>query len=93
MVSMSDLAEPTAEQCTAHEEVGPGIACWYPQMGGYVAKAIVIPGDTCADVYVWHDGSFPFTDDDPRGPAHLHHCSGEQFIEFGKFLTDVAGAD
>jgi hypothetical protein len=88
------IVEPTADQCTNHDRVGPGIACWYPQMGGYVAKAIVVPGG-CAEVYVWHDGSFPFSDDGDaeRSPAHLHHCNGQQFVEFGRFLSEVCDGE
>lgn len=63
---------------------------WYPQMGGYVAKAVIefaaVSGDGesgagCFDALVFHDGDWPFkTDREPRG---LHHCAAEQFIEFG----------
>jgi hypothetical protein len=91
--------EPSPEQCSRGAKLavgkdGVGYACWYPQMGGYVGKAIVVPDpggdpDSCFDVYVWHDGEFPFDgDDDVRGgpPRALHHCSAEQFIEFGQFV-------
>lgn len=82
------VIEPTSDQCTARAKVGPGWACWYPQMGGYVGKAIVVPSDTCVVVWVWHDGDFPFGGEDGN-PARLHHCSGEQFIKFGEFLREV----
>ena len=73
-------------------------ACWYPQMGGYFGKAVAvfdkewfedengISVGGCVDVYVWHDGEFPFSD---SNPAFLHHCSGLQFVEFGDFLESV----
>lgn len=65
-------------------------ACWYPQMGGYVAKAWIAwwPGDDapCFYAVVWHDGDFPFGEDDDRkrAPAALHHCGADQFIRFGE---------
>ena len=39
--------EPTAEQCSKREQVEDfnsckAFACWYPQMGGYVGKAVVV---------------------------------------------------
>lgn len=82
------IVEPTAEQCTVRAQVGEGRACWYPQMGGYAAKAIVFPDSGCADVWVWHDGSFPFAGED-GSPAVLHHCNGDQFVAFGEFLREV----
>ena len=75
-----------------------GFACWYPQMGGYSGKCIAIfnkewtlydSGATtggCIELYVWHDGEFPFTDED-GAPSHIHICVPEQFIELGKFLS------
>ncbi len=83
-----------------------GTACWYPQMGGYVGKALAVPtGAGCVDVYVWHDGEFPFAGDDNtpvtvvdangwvgprRGPVCLHHCDGAQFVAFGEFLLSIS---
>lgn len=95
--------EPTIEQCEMHVAVlsphnQPGIACWYPSMGGHPAKAIVVPlptnddTDMCFDVYVWHDGEFPFKgegDWGKRPPTELHHCSPDEFIEFGGFLKGL----
>ncbi len=98
MTNPTTLIEPTGQQCTDHAVVGPGVACWYPQMGGYHAKAVVIPGG-CAEVFVWHDGQFPFTDDNPRpdqparSPARLHHSDGSQFVEFGRFLEQICDDD
>lgn len=83
-----NVIEPTVEQCTSRAQVGAGRACWYPQMGGYVARAVVIPDDGCADVWVWHDGSFPFGGED-GSPVVLHHCDGDQFVSFGEFLREV----
>lgn len=96
--------EPTAEQCSQHALVHENehklvYAIWYPQMGGYVGKALAFidkgwkefpHGATeggCIDVLVWHDGSFPF--DDGRNPADLHHCDPEQFIQFGEQLKKL----
>ena len=95
---------PTGQQCEDHERVYEteskvGHAVWYPQMGGYVGKAVAVfdkqwyyDGETgvarggCVDVYVWHDGEFPF-DDGP--PAVLHYCDPAQFIEFGETLVRI----
>lgn len=85
--------EPTVEQCTQREQVDlpdgrRGWACWYPQMGGYVGRAVAVPdGAGCFDVLVWHDGEFPFSD---ANPTELHHCDGSQFVEFGRFLEGLA---
>lgn len=96
--------EPTGEQCSANCEVfrragKVGYAIWYPQMGGYVGKAVAvvdekwsISGDVyyggCVDVYVWHDGEFPFSETD-ESPRLIHHCDPEQFINFGRRLTEL----
>lgn len=94
---------PTGDQCSNKEKVYEtdnqvGYACWYPQMGGYTGKAVAVfdkswtqykSGSSmggCVDVSVWHDGELPFDD---RSPTELHHCSGEQFIEFGKFIEGI----
>jgi len=87
--------EPTPDQCELNERIEHDgrvyFATWYPQMGGYGSRCLVeiycadYDPDGCFDVWIWHDGAFPFTDDDDRGrkPAHLHHCSPEQFVDFG----------
>ena len=99
------IKEPTADQCSDNDLVYQdenqiGYACWYPQMGGYVGKAIALfdrkqkadfmdPFDgACVDVLIWHDGEFPFSKD-AGVPKRLHHCVPEQFIEFGKFMTKI----
>jgi hypothetical protein len=84
------VREPTAEECSAHtpvtlDETLSGVACWYPQMGGYWGKAVAVADGGCVDVYVWHDGDFPFGEDG-RPPVELHHCDGGQFVAFGQFL-------
>lgn len=103
---MQPILEPTPEQCNKHAQVWAdenhiGRAIWYPQMGGYVGKAVAVVNKRwseddisshlggCVEVYVWHDGEFPFSgEDDPAvQPIHLHHCDPEQFIEFGKMLA------
>ncbi len=78
-----------------------GFACWYPQMGGYggyTPKCIAVFNKRwelfdngsaiggCIELYIWHGGEFPFTDEDGE-PKHIHICSPEQFIILGKFLT------
>jgi hypothetical protein len=78
--------EPSPEQCSTGALIesgeGQGFACWYPQMGGYVARAVIIPAgrDGCFDAWVWHDGEFPFRS--PRIPVRLHHCEAAQFRAF-----------
>ena len=87
---------PTADQAGAnaqvrwqdggHERIG--FAAWYPQMGGYVALAVVVDAKSnppgCFEAWVWHDGEFPFDESGGQHPAHLHHCDPEQFVEFGE---------
>lgn len=91
---MADIKEPTSEQCNKRELLFTEDPCayyaiWYPQMGGYVAKCVVRintknPED-CFEAWVWHDGTFPFSEDDKeRVPAHLHHCDPGQFVRFGE---------
>lgn len=91
-----EYAAPTGEQCSKHakiyeDESVVAYALWYPQMGGYVGKAVAEiskPGG-CIDVYIWHDGEFPFDDDDKENPRFIHHCEASQFIEFGQFLLNA----
>lgn len=99
------VREPTSQECETNSPVGPGFAAWYPQMGGYVGKCVIVPdptedefGSGCFDVWVWHDGSFPFSEDGPpwdgdtvRSPAKLHHCSARQFIQFGETVERLIG--
>ena len=96
---------PTGDECNNHSPIEYGgrvaFACWYPQMGGYGGKCVVVscanqndgesPAEACFDIYVWHDGEFPFAPDSDiehlgyaREPTQLHHCSAEQFIRFGE---------
>lgn len=93
--------KPTGNQCNenalipAPEGSPEGLvfrAGWYPQMGGYAARCVVVAplgvdddGDTgCFEVYVWHDGEWPFHNGEQ--PRHLHHCDAQQFIEFGQWV-------
>lgn len=89
--------EPTVEECTAKARMPdwygqPAFACWYPQMGGYVGKCVIILMDDsapgCFEACVWHDGEFPFSEDDDRGrkPAWIHHCNPTQFVDFGNLV-------
>jgi hypothetical protein len=95
---MTTPREPTFDEIRAHAKVDGGWACWYPQMGGYVAKAVVVRDGDCWNVYVWHNGDFPFSGMDERwpgepvpSPSELHHCDAEQFIGFGQFLQSLEG--
>jgi len=84
-----DIKEPTPEECSDKAKVyvdwdKVGYAMWYPQMGGYVGKCVVVldkqweDGENsavggCFEAYVWHNGEFPFSKGDEM-PAHIHHC-------------------
>lgn len=99
--------EPSPEECSSRAKIFEnenrvGFATWYPQMGGYRGKAVVIfeKGWTedkngtrrggCMDVLVWHDGEFPFRgESDPRPPVSLHHCDPSQFVQFGEWMGRV----
>lgn len=86
--------EPTVEECTANTEIVPKcFALWYPQMGGYSGKAIAVWSGGCWELFIWHDGDFPFSDGDvdgwtdtPRVPVNIHHCDSSQFVRFGHTL-------
>jgi hypothetical protein len=99
------IKEPTSEQCSNKEQVFEdetkvGYAIWYPQMGGYIGKAVALfdkqwksypHGSSeggCIDVFVWHNGEFPFSESECE-PREIHHCDPEQFVEFGKSLTEI----
>lgn len=89
---------PPGEHCNSnHRFEWDGkrcMACWYPQMGGYAAKCVIVDCGTdavsgekepgCFDAYVWHDGEFPFDEGDSRQPARVHHCMASQFVDFGE---------
>lgn len=82
------MYEPTSEQCSSNaiiEEDGTRfLACWYPQMGGYIGKCLVKhTGNKCFEAFVWHDGEFPFSG--PH-PIEMHHCSADQFVHFGEVV-------
>jgi hypothetical protein len=92
---------PTPEQCNENAKVGENddgrglYACWYPQMGGYGSRCVVVApyaptrpddGPGCFEAYVWHDGEFPFSD---REPARLHHCRAAQFVRFGTLVEGL----
>lgn len=87
------MREPTGQECSddaPYEHDGRrGIATWYPQMGGYVGKCVVLfDAGGCFDVFVWHDGEWPFGAD--RAPIELHHCDPEQFVTFGETVKAAA---
>jgi len=103
-----EFKEPTVEQCSNNEVLIENdersvCALWYPQMGGYIAKAVCAfvkhEKEPCIDAYIWHDGEFPFYDEDtitmeenkgnPKPPVHLHHCDASQFIDFGNNLLKL----
>jgi hypothetical protein len=92
---------PTSEECQATARVRLGersyVATWYPQMGGYVGRCWLDlhacgDGENSADdgfdAIVYHDGEFPFSDG-RRHPVVLHHCSADQFIEFGELVRKL----
>jgi hypothetical protein len=95
---------PTTEECrfNAIKKWGERttMAIMYPQMGGYSGCAVAVSdGNGCFDVYVWHDGEFPFAGDQTgngdsghRPPTELHHCDAEQFIRFGQQIKDWIGS-
>ena len=93
---MNAPREPTPDECSNHSQIASNQwACWYPQMGGYVGRAIAIVDNSgCIDVWVWHNGEFPFSGeyprfDEDRSPVCIHHCDPEQFISFGGFLNSL----
>lgn len=105
-----NISEPTAEQCRDNalvfqDEHSVAYAIWYPQMGGYCAKAVAIMSRQwkeyengsaeggCIDMLIWHDGEFPFHEGDEKNPIHLHHCDPHQFITFGKTLAKINDAN
>jgi len=57
-------------------------------MGGYCGKAVAVlyKDIGCFDVYVWHDGEFPFGDE---SPTRLHHCDPGQFVRFGEEIIKL----
>jgi hypothetical protein len=100
------IREPTSDQCTQNAKVYEtearvGYAIWYPQMGGYIGRAIAIMdkvwevtahGATsggCIDILVWHDGEFPFDGEGGRQPREIHHCDPDQFTIFGTKLSEL----
>lgn len=95
------VRQPTADECTNQVEIRDGerlvgYACWYPTMGGYSGKAVIVPDKGCVDVHVWHDGQFPFDGEcqacsTPRQPVVLHHCNGGEYTQFGQLLGKVMG--
>lgn len=89
------MNEPSSDDCHSNAEVDVngerGFAAWYPTMGGYVSRCVIVPPTDepgCYEVYVWHDGDFPFSDG--GNPRHLHHCDPDQFIRFGELLNRLA---
>jgi len=88
--------EPTGEQCNKCARVDfngrRAFATWYPQMGGYCSKSVIVEDGQCFGAFVWHDGQFPFSDDghacddcgSRRSPAYIHHCDASQFVNFGQ---------
>ena len=87
------MKAPTYEQAATNATItvdgSTFHAAWYPQMGGYGSVCwIQTFGDGgCFNVYIWHDGEFPFSDDEP--PTRLHHCDAEQFIRFGELVKGL----
>lgn len=82
---------PTSEECNTKAEVDGGRAFWFPQLGGYVGRAVARVDKCCVDVWVWHDGQFPFAEE-CRSPAHLHMDDGHEWKAFGEFLDALQDA-
>lgn len=60
-------------------------------MGGYVGRALAKAGVCCVDVWVWHNGRFPFDGDchscgEERQPVRLHMDDGHEWRALGEFL-------
>jgi hypothetical protein len=98
-----ELNEPTSEECLQRkiiyqDDIEILWATYYPQMGGYIGKAIVKATkqpsniNECFDVFVWHDGEFPF-DGESSSPVLLHHCMAEQFVNFGNEVLKMTGGE
>lgn len=89
--------EPTPEACSEHATFewngARCMAIWYPQMGGYVSRCVVVDEGGCFGAYIWHNGEFPFSEQhDPEiQPAYVHHCMAEQFIMFGQAVSGFVG--
>lgn len=99
-----NIPDPTHDQCSNNERIQLedgrwATAAWYPSMGGYVSHCLIVkePDSSCIEVFVWHDGQFPFGGDiderwpgEPvRSPSRLHHCNAASFIGFGKLAQRV----
>lgn len=103
---MTPPREPTSDECTTRAQWVEGemhcLAFWWPQMGGYVGKAVAAMPDerqldldpeqgACMEVFVWHDGKFPFTGKgtlhgEARHPVEIHVCDPGQWRRMGELL-------
>ena len=101
---MMEVNEPTAEQCSAHEQVYEdrnhvGYAIWYPQMNGYAGKAVALLDKN------WHSlpggsqigGCFDVVlwhdgeaPFEGDKPLWIHHCSPSQFVAFGETIERLS---
>lgn len=102
-----NIPDPTHEQCSANERIQLGdgrwaTAAWYPSMGGYVSHCLIVKevDSECVEVFVWHDGEFPFRPESSywpgepvRSPSRLHHCNPASFIGFGKLAERVQAGE
>lgn len=97
-----EIREPTGDECNEKAIIYENDkeicrALWFPQMGGYSGKAVAVITKRiegmddldggCVEVYVWHDGEFPFKGDSSRPPYNIHLCDPDQFIGFGNLLS------
>lgn len=90
----------TAREKVYEDDDTVAYAIWFPQMGGYCAMCVAIFDKQwyitrgggavggCVDLLVWHNGDFPFSDED-QNPRKLHLCDPHQFIDFGKALAEI----
>lgn len=102
-----NIPDPTHDQCSANERIQLddgrwATAAWYPSMGGYVSHCLIVkePDSLCVEVFVWHDGQFPFGDDleewpgaGRRQPKRLHHCNPASFVGFGELAERVQAGE
>ena len=96
---MSEIPEPTADDCTQMADLPlpdgrTATALWWPQMGGYVGRCLAaLDDDGCIDLWVWHDGEFPFPGLHDRlwgrQPVELHVDDPEDFVRFGNQLNTI----
>jgi hypothetical protein len=101
MTKLQPPREPSPQECDGRSAIGDGWhALWFPNIGGYVGRAAAkFDEDGCCDVFVWHDGQFPFSSDGDRdwdgrakSPALLHISDIDDFKHFVLNLEEIESA-